>query len=235
MKSPPDVVQSPTDIFQARPSPVPEGAPFDLSSSANAVPPARKRGEAAVSWSSHCINKKSPRDCAGDGVEKCEQYFKDGEVLPVPELVEAVGSGTLSFVVADIGTRMEKETFEDLLETASVPGKCFCRGGFAAWGVLLPSEEVEGDLTGGSITARFFRLQPECRGKRGIRVTVCNVSMQLSGDVLAAYLSIYGGVEQVTQVTSTRGTVYGDYVFVVCLDGGGSARFPTGSVAEIER
>ena len=50
--------------------------------------------------------------------------------------------------------------------------------------------------------------------------------MQLSGDVLAAYLSIYGGVEQVTQVTSTRGTAYGDYVFVMCLDRGGFNNIP---------
>ena len=50
--------------------------------------------------------------------------------------------------------------------------------------------------------------------------------MQLSGDVLAAYLSIYGDVEQVTQVTSTRGTAYGDYVFVMCLDRGGFSKTP---------
>ena len=50
--------------------------------------------------------------------------------------------------------------------------------------------------------------------------------MQLSGDVLTAYLSIYGGVEQVTQVTSTRGTAYGDYVFVMCLDMGGFNKIP---------
>ena len=76
--------QSPTDIFQAQPSPVPEEAPFDLSSSASTVPPAQK--QTAVSWSSHCVNEESPCDCARDGVERCEKYFKDGEVLPVPEL-----------------------------------------------------------------------------------------------------------------------------------------------------
>ena len=59
--------------------------------------------------------------------------------------------------------------------------------------------------------------------------------MQLSGDVLAAYLSIYGGVEQVTQVTLTRGTTYGDYVFVMCLDREGSTKFPTKSVTAIKR
>ena len=122
-------------------------------------------GEAAVSWSSHCVNEGSPCDCAGDGVEGYEKCFKDGEVLPVPELVGAVEPRTLSFVVTDIGTGrlagMGEETFEDLLKAAGVPGRCFCRGGFAAWDVLLPSEEVTKGLAGGGIATRFFRLQPE--------------------------------------------------------------------------
>ena len=227
-----DIRQSPTDIFQTQPSPMPEEAPFDLSSSASTIPPAQKQKETAVSWSSHCVNKKSPCDYARDRVEKYEKYFKDGEILPIPELVEAVEPKTLSFVVTDIKTKrlagIKKETFEDLLKTANIPGKYFCRRSFATWDVLLPSEEVAKSLAGGNITTRFFRLQPEYRGKRRIRVTVCNVSVQLSGDVLAAYLSIYGGVEQVTQVTSTRGTAYGDYVFVMCLDGGGFDKVPHG-------
>ena len=209
---------------------MPEEAPFDLSSSASTIPPAQKPKQTAVSWSSHCVNKKSPCDYARDRVEKYEKYFKDGEILPIPELVEAVEPKTLSFVVTDIKTKrlagIKKETFEDLLKTANIPGKYFCRRSFATWDVLLPSEEVAKSLAGGNITTRFFRLQPEYRGKRRIRVTVCNVSMQLSGDVLAAYLSIYGGVEQVTQVTSTRGTAYGDYVFVMCLDRGGFNKIP---------
>ena len=50
--------------------------------------------------------------------------------------------------------------------------------------------------------------------------------MQLSGDVLAVYLSIYGGVEQVSQIRSTQGTAYGDYVFIMCLDRGGFNNVP---------
>ena len=225
MKSPPDNIHSPQEIFQTQKSPMPEEAPFDLSSSANTIPPAQKQKETTVSWSSHCVNKKFPSVYARDKVEKYEQYFKDGEILTIPELVEAVEPKTLSFVVTDIKTKrlagIKKETFEDLLKTANIPGKYFCRRSFATWDVLLPSEEGAK-----SITTRFFKLQPEYRGKRRIRVTVCNVSMQLSGDVLAAYLSIYGGVEQVTQVTSTRGTAYGDYVFDMCLDRGGFNKIP---------
>ena len=75
-------------------------------------------------------------------------------------------------------------------------------------------------LAGGNITTRFFWQQPDYQGKHRIKVTMCNVLMELGGDILAAYLSIYGGVEQVTQITSNSGTAYGDYVFIMCLNRG---------------
>ena len=50
--------------------------------------------------------------------------------------------------------------------------------------------------------------------------------MQLSGDVLAAYLRIYGGVEQVTQIKSPKGTTYGDYKFIMNLNMGGFHDIP---------
>ena len=88
---------------------MPEEA-FDLSTSASTIPPAQKPKETAVSWSSHCGNKKSPCDYARDRVEKYEQYFKDGEILPIPELVEAVEPKTLYFVVTDIKTKRPLRT-----------------------------------------------------------------------------------------------------------------------------
>ena len=223
---------SPKDMFVTTPSPMPEEVPFDLSSSsASTIPPAQKPKETAVSWSSHCVNnKKNPSDYARDRAEKYADYFKEGEILPMPELLEEVEPKILSFVVTDLKTKrlagLKKETFEDLLKSANIPGKYFCRRSFATWDVLLTSEEVAKKLAGGNITTRFFRLQPEYRDKRRIKVTVCNVTTQLNGDVLAAYLSIYGGVEQVSQVTSTRGTAYGDYVFTMCLDRGGFNKVP---------
>ena len=110
---------SPDDIFETRPSLMPEEAPFDLSS-ASTIPPAQKPKETAVSWSSHCVNKKTPSDYARDRAEKYANYFKEGEILPIPELVEAVEPKTLSFVVTDLKTKrlagLKKETFEDLLK-----------------------------------------------------------------------------------------------------------------------
>ena len=195
----PNSHNSPTDIFESRSSPMLEEVPFDLSSSSNTIPLAPKPPVTTVSWSSHCVNKKSARDYKRDRVEKYATYFKDGEILPIPELVQALEPKTSSFVVTDLKTKrlagLKKETFEDILKTANIPGKYFCRRSFATWDVLLPSEEVAKNLSVGNITSRFFRLQPKYRGKLRIKVPVCNVSMQLNGDVLAAYLSIYGGVE----------------------------------------
>ena len=210
---------------------MPEEVLYDLSSSSsNTISPTQKPQVTTVSWSSHCVNKKSASDYERDSIEKYANYFKDGEMLPIPELVQAVEPKTLSFVVTDLKTkrlaRLKKETFEDLLKTANIPGKYFCCRSFATWDVLHPSEEVAKKLAGGNITTRFFRLQTEYRGKCRIKVTVCNISMQLSGDVLAAYLSIYGSVEQVTQVTSNSGTAYADYVFVMCIDRGGFNNIP---------
>ena len=50
--------------------------------------------------------------------------------------------------------------------------------------------------------------------------------MQLNGDVLAAYLSTYGGVEDYTLITSASGTAYGDYSFTMCLARGGFQAIP---------
>ena len=178
-----------------------------------------------VSWSSNCVNKKSASDYERDKVEKYASYLKDGEILPIPGLVEAVEPKTPSSVVTDLQTKtlagLKKETFEGILKTANIPSKYFYRRSFATWDVLLPSEEAPKKLASGNSTTRFFRLQPEYRGKCRIKVTVCNVSMQLSGDVLAVYLSITDGVEQVTKKTSNNGTAYSDYAFIMCLDRGG--------------
>ena len=196
---------------------MPEEVPFDLSSSSNTIPPAQKPPVTIVSWSSHCVNKKSASDYERDRVEKYANYFKDGEILHIPELVEAVEPKTLSFVVTYLKIKrlagLKKETFEDILKIENIPGKYFCRRNFATWDVLLPSEEVAKKLAGGNITTRFFRLQLEYRSKRRIKVTVCNVSMKLSEDILDAYLSLYGSVEQVTQIRSNSGTAFGYYFF----------------------
>ena len=108
--------------------------------------PAQKPKETTVSRSLQCVNKNSASDYARDRVEKYANYFKDGEILPIPELVEAVEPKTLSFVVTDLKTKrlagLKKETFEDLLKTANIPGKYFCRRSFATWDVLLPSQEI---------------------------------------------------------------------------------------------
>ena len=214
------------DMF-SEPSPKPE----DLSLSSSAIQPGQKPPATPVSWSSQIQKKKkSPEDHENDRVTKYAKYFKDNEILPIPELVEAVEPKTLSFVVTDLRTRrlagLKKEAFDELLKTAGIPGKYFYRRSFATWDVLLPSEEIAKKLAAHNITTKYFRLQPEYKGKRRINVTVCNVSMELNGDVIAAYLSSYGGVEDYTQITSAHGTSYGDFTFTMVLDRGGFNAIP---------
>ena len=215
------------DIFiDIEPSPKPE----DLSSSST-TPPGQITPTNAVSWSLQIQKqKKKPEDYENDRKNKYAKYFKESEILPIPELVQAVKPKTISFVITDIKTRrianVNKEKFEETLKSVGIPGKYICRRSFATWDVLLPTEEQAKKLATSNINTKYFRLQPEYLGKRHIKVTVCNASMELNGDVLAAYLSTHGGVEEYKLITSAHGTAFGDYVFTMILDRGGFHSIP---------
>ena len=197
---------------------------------ASTIPPAQKVPSIPVSWSTQ-KNKKLPQDYEKDRVEKYAQYFKGNRILPIPELVEAVQPKTLSLIVADIKTRrlagLKKDKFEEVLKAAGIPARYFCRRSFATWDILLPSQELATKLaSNNSINTKQYRLQPEYMGRRRIKVTVCNVPIQLSGDVLAAFLSDYGNVEEFTTMKSPSGTAHGDYSFTMCLNRGGFQAIP---------
>ena len=131
--------------------------------------------------------------------------------------------------MTDIKTRrlagIKKEIFEDQLKAAGIPAKHYCRRSFATWDVLLPSEELVTKLAGENITSKYFRIQPEYLGRRRIKITVCNVPIQLNEEVLAAYLSNYGEID-VTKAKSNNGTAHGDYLFTMCLDRVGFMAIP---------
>ena len=197
---------------------------------ASTIPPAQKVPSIPVSWSTQ-KNKKLPQDYKKDRVEKYAQYFKGNRILPIPELVEAVQPKTLSLIVSDIKTRrlagLKKDKFEEILKAAGIPARYFCRRSFATWDILLPSQELATKLaSNNSINTKQYRLQPEYMGRRRIKVTVCNVPIQLSGDVLAAFLSDYGDVEEFTTMKSPSGTAHGDYSFTMCLNRGGFQAIP---------
>ena len=197
---------------------------------ASTIPPAQKVPSIPVSWSTQ-KNKKLPQDYKKDRVEKYAQYFKGNRILLIPELVEAVQPKTLSLIVSDIKTRrlagLKKDKFEEILKAAGIPARYFCRRSFATWDILLPSQELATQLaSNNSINTKQYRLQPEYMGRRRIKVTVCNVPIQLSGDVLAAFLSDYGDVEEFTTMKSPSGTAHGDYSFTMCLNRGGFQAIP---------
>ena len=181
-----------------------------------------------ASWTAQ-IKKKSPIDFTKSR-EKYAKYFQGNRILPIPELIQEVQPKIVSFVVTDIKTRrlagIKKETFEDLLKAAGISAKYYCRRSFATWDVLLPSEELVTKLARENISSKYFRLQPEYMGRRKIKITVCNVPIQLNEERLAAYLSNYGDIEDVVKSKSANGIVHGDYIFTTCLDRGGITSIP---------
>ena len=158
------------------------------------------------------------------------KYFKGNEILPIPEIVERIAPRVLSLVVSDLKTKrlvgLSKDTFEELLRKAGILCQYFCRKSFATWDVLLPSEEQAAKTAAKDVITKYFRLQPEYKGTRRLRVTICNVPAIITGEVLAAYLSAYGQVEEFNLLRSPAETAYGDYAFRLCLTRDGFKAIP---------
>ena len=158
------------------------------------------------------------------------KYFKGNEILPIPEIADRITPRVLSLVVSDLKTKrlvgLTKEAFEELIRKAGIPCQYFCRKSFATWDVLLPTEKQAAKTAETDIITKHFRLQPEYKGTRRLRVTVCNVPAIITGEVLAAYLSAYGHVEEFNLLRSPAGTAYGDYAFRLCLTRDGFKAIP---------
>ena len=112
---------------------------------------------------------------------------------------------------------LNKDSFEELLRKSGIPCQYFCRKSFATWDVLFPTEQQAAKAAERDIITKNFRLQPEYQGTRRLRVTICNVPAIITGEVLAAYLSAFGQVEEFNLLRSPAGTAYGDYAFRLCL------------------
>ena len=230
-EAPPSPVSSSPDIFkdQSPPSKPEERWPaLSLpSSSASSIQPAQKVPSLPASWTTKI--KPSPKDYKKIR-ERYEKYFQGNRILPIPELVQEVQQKIISYVVTDLKTKrlagIKKDTFEGLLKAADIPAKYYCRRSFATWDVLLPSEDLAAKLAGENVISKYFRLQSEYMGRRKIRITVCNVPIQLNEEVLAAYLVKHGEIEDITKAKSVNGTAHGDYIFTMCLDRGGFTAIP---------
>ena len=81
-------------------------------------------------------------------------------------------------------------------------------------------------LAGSNVSTKYFQLQLEYREQRRIRVTVCNVPVQLNRNVLTAYLNAYSSVEEVMPVRVADGTAHRDYILNVCLNREGFQAIP---------
>ena len=111
---------------------------------------------------------------------------------------------------------LTKEVFEEL-QIAGLPVQYFCRKSFSTRDVLQPTKEQTAKLAESGIR-KFFRLQPEYMGTRRIQVTECNVPVNLTGDVVASFLSSYKKEEEEIQLHAATGTAHGDFVFRICIN-----------------
>ena len=170
------------------------------------------------------IKQRAPEEYEKDRVGRYAEDFKGNEILPIPEILQRLELRIVSLVVSDIKTKrlvgLKKESFEDLLRKAGVPCQYFCKRSFASWDVLFPSAEQAEKVASSNIMTKFFRLQTEYLGTRRIRVTICNIPVFITREVLAAFLSAFGRVEEINLLRSAAGTAHGEYVFRLSLSGG---------------
>ena len=204
--------------------PVPAETQEIINSQDSPIQPAQK---SPTAWKGQ---QRGPADFERDRVGRYAKYFKGNEILPIPELVEKLTPRILSLVVSDLKTKklvgLNKDIFEELVRKAGIPCQYFCRKSFATWDVLLPTEEQAAKAAANNIVTKHFRLQPEYRGTRRLRVTVSNVPAVITGEVLAAYLSAFGQVEEFNLLRSPAGTAYGEYAFRLCLTRDGFKAIP---------
>ena len=174
--------------------------------------------------------QRGPEEHEANRVGRFAKYFKGNEILPIPEIADKIAPRVLSLVVSDLKTKrlvgLTKEAFEEQIRKAGIPCQYFCRKSFATWDVLLPTEKQAAKVAESDVITKNFRLQPEYKGTRRLRVTVCNVPAIITGEVLAAYLSAYGQVEESNLLRSSAGTAYGDYAFRLCLTRDGFKAIP---------
>ena len=174
--------------------------------------------------------QRGPEEHEADRVGRFAKYFRGNEILPIPEIADKIAPRVLSLVVSDLKTKrlvgLTKEVFEELIRKAGIPCQYFCRKSFATWDVLLPTEKQAAKVAESDVITKNFRLQPGYKGTCRLRVTVCNVPAIITGEVLVAYLSAYGHVEEFNLLRSPAGTAYGDYAFRLCLTRDGFKAIP---------
>ena len=170
--------------------PIPGDTQENQVSQENQDSPFQPAPKSPTAWKGQ---QRGPEEYEKDRVGRFAKYFKGNEILPIPEIADKITPRVLSLVVSDLKTKrlvgLNKEVFQELLRKAGIPCQYFCRKSFATWDVLLPTEKQAAKTAETDIITKHFRLQPEYKGTRRLRITVCNVPAIITGEVLAAYLN----------------------------------------------
>ena len=120
--------------------------------------------------------------------------------LQILGYVETLGPRVLSFIVSDLKakklSRFKRKTFEDIMRTSGNPWRYFCHCSYAAWDIQLPSKKKTQKQAEKCIVTKFFWQQLGYMGSQRIKVTICNVPIQLPSHILTSFLSKCGRVRK---------------------------------------
>lgn len=142
--------------------------------------------------------------------EEYNFFILDHELLPVPSVIEAIASRTISELTASVKTRkfmaVSREAMEEALKALNIGAKVFALISNAIWNILLVTEKAAKPLPGGC--SRHQDIQTaEYMGTRKTWITLYWVPMYITEEYLGAFFSDYGPMEGVFPIRSKAGTV----------------------------
>ena len=85
-----------------------------------------------------------------------------------------------------------------------------CNMGYSA-----TQEEQTMKLAGKIRTTKFYKLQPKYMGAKQIKVTVCNVPINLPEQMLTSFLSTFGHIEDVLPLQANSSTISSDFISLI--------------------
>ena len=125
-------------------------------------------------------------------ISKTILFYSSGSLL------KSLSQG-LSFIISDLRTwrltSLKRKTLKVFLKACRVVCRYFCCSSYATGDILLLTEEVTKKLTGKNMVTKFFQLQPKYMSNQRIKVTVYNVPISLSENIITSFLSTYGRVD----------------------------------------
>lgn len=107
---------------------------------------------------------------------------------------------------------------EEALTCLNIITKMLARRSNPMWDILLTSEEEAKTLAGCILTTKSVRTQTEYMGAERTKITLHGMPMDIEEeDLVGAFFTEYGQVEEITVVRSKTGIATGDIILQVTM------------------